>query len=112
MTYRNVEINFIRGRKAIMTILKNGEEVETIELSEYETEEDMHRLFQEKGFEKLSEEEVRKMLAENVSKEQTEGRERRETAREEYRKTRKEHRTENGEGIMEKRAASETRGEF
>ena len=87
-----------------MIILKNGEEVETIELSEYETEEDMHQLFQEKGFEKLSEEEVQKMLAANVSnKEQKEGRERRETAREEHRKTIKEHRTENGEGIKEKR---------
>lgn len=64
-----------------MIISKDGEEVETIELSEYETEEDMHRLFQEKGFEKLSEEEVQKMLADKVAEEEMEDRKRREEAR-------------------------------
>ena len=60
VTYRNVEVEFIHGRKATMTIYNDGMEVEKIVLSEYESEgqEAMHKLFQEKGFEQLAGEEL------------------------------------------------------
>jgi hypothetical protein len=71
ITYRNVEINFVHGRTATMTILKDGNEVERIILSDYENqgEEAMHGLFREKGFEQLSDEELRKKLADRDEKE-------------------------------------------
>ena len=54
-----------------MTILKDGNEVERIILSDYENqgEEAMHGLFREKGFEQLSDEELRKKLADRDEKE-------------------------------------------
>jgi hypothetical protein len=60
VTYRNVEVEFIHGRKATMTIYNDGEEVDKFVLSEYESEgqEAMHKLFQEKGFEQLTGEEL------------------------------------------------------
>lgn len=61
VTYRNVEIEFIRGKQANMSIMQDGQEIENIVLSEYdkEGEEAIHALFQEKGFEQLSEEELK-----------------------------------------------------
>ena len=52
VTYRNVEIEFIRGKQANMSIMQDGQEIENIVLSEYdkEGEEAIHALFQEKGF--------------------------------------------------------------
>mmetsp|Transcript_8948 Transcript_8948/g.13531 ORF Transcript_8948/g.13531 Transcript_8948/m.13531 type:complete len:90 (+) Transcript_8948:173-442(+) len=47
-----------------MSIKQDGQEVEKIVLSEYDSEgeEAMHDLFQEKGFEQLSEEELKAKL--------------------------------------------------
>ena len=44
-----------------MSIMQDGEEIEKIVLSEYDSEgeEAIHALFQEKGFEQLSEEELK-----------------------------------------------------
>jgi len=42
-----------------MSIMENGEEIENIILSDYDTEEEMHALFKEKGFEQLSAEEIK-----------------------------------------------------
>jgi len=48
-----------------MTIMNDGEEIESIELKEYdESEEALHALFKEKGFEQVSGEELREALEE------------------------------------------------
>jgi hypothetical protein len=53
-----VDVTFIPGRKAVMTIYKDGMEKEKITLSDYNDKEKLHALFLEKGFEKYSEEEI------------------------------------------------------
>lgn len=77
VTYRNVEIEFIRGKKATMSIMEDGEEIENIALSDYdeEGEEAMHDLFKQKGFERMSPEEIQPMIeahAEEKRKEEEE----------------------------------------
>lgn len=64
ITYRNVEIEFIRGKKATMSIMDDGVEVENVILSDYEVEgaDAMHSLFKNSGFEQLSEEELQAKL--------------------------------------------------
>lgn len=57
-TYHNVEIKYIPGRKAILTIFHDGEEHEKIELSGLKQREEMHAMFLEKGFVKKSDEEL------------------------------------------------------
>ena len=52
--YHNVEIKFIHGKKATLTIFDDGEETETIMLSDIKTESEMHSMMQEKGFKKMS----------------------------------------------------------
>jgi hypothetical protein len=49
-SYQNIEIKYIHGRKAILTIFHDGEEQEKIELSQLKQREDMHAMFLEKGF--------------------------------------------------------------
>ena len=57
--YKNVEVKFIPGRQAVMTIYnKEGEQLEKITLSDYNDKEKLHELFIEKGFEKYSDEEL------------------------------------------------------
>ena len=56
--YQNVQVEYVHGRKAILYIYQDGEEVEQITLSEYKTKEDMHNLMVEKGFVKKPEEEL------------------------------------------------------
>lgn len=49
-SYQGVSVEYIHGRKAVLTIYnKNDEELEKITLSDYKTKEEMHALFQEKG---------------------------------------------------------------
>ena len=65
-SYKNVDIEFVSGKKAIMTIYKDGISVEEIHLHEYEefenTAEKLHALFAEKGFERLTEEETKQRI--------------------------------------------------
>jgi hypothetical protein len=56
--YQNLEVEYVHGRKAILYIYNEGEEVEQITLSEYKTKEDMHKLMVDKGFLKKPEEEL------------------------------------------------------
>jgi len=49
-TYKNVEVRYIKGRKAILTIFENDEELEKIVLSDYKNREEMHEMMLEKGF--------------------------------------------------------------
>jgi hypothetical protein len=57
-SYQNVEIKYIHGRKAVLTIFHDGEEQEKIELSVLKKREEMHAMFLEKGFVLKSEEEI------------------------------------------------------
>ena len=56
--YKQVEVKFIPGRKAVMTIKVDGVEKEKVTLSDFDDKEKLHDLFKEKGFEKYSEEEI------------------------------------------------------
>lgn len=56
--YKKVDVEFIPGRKAVMTIYQDGAEKEKITLSDYNDKEKLHELFIEKGFEKYDEEEL------------------------------------------------------
>lgn len=51
-------MNFISGRKAVLTIFNDGKELEKITLSDYNDKEKLHQLFAEKGFTKYSGEEL------------------------------------------------------
>eukprot|EP00549_Striatella_unipunctata_P021515 CAMPEP_0118696926 /NCGR_PEP_ID=MMETSP0800-20121206/14165_1 /TAXON_ID=210618 ORGANISM="Striatella unipunctata, Strain CCMP2910" /NCGR_SAMPLE_ID=MMETSP0800 /ASSEMBLY_ACC=CAM_ASM_000638 /LENGTH=152 /DNA_ID=CAMNT_0006596187 /DNA_START=84 /DNA_END=542 /DNA_ORIENTATION=+ len=61
--YEGVEVEFKSGYKAIMTIYKNGLEVENITLSDYSTKEEMHKLMKEKGFKKMRPRQIEDMKA-------------------------------------------------
>lgn len=59
--YQGVEVQYVHGRTAVLTIYRDGEEQEQITLSDYKTKEEMHALMVEKGFVKKSEEEIAEM---------------------------------------------------
>jgi hypothetical protein len=50
--YEGIDIEWIRGKRAIMTIFKDGEREEEVALYELRTREEMHKLMVEKGFQK------------------------------------------------------------
>lgn len=59
--YKNIDIEFIHGQKAVLSVRNgsmDGEIVEEVILSDYRTEEEMHNLFVKFGFEKLSHDEI------------------------------------------------------
>eukprot|EP01082_Thalassiosira_pseudonana_P006967 g14926.t1 g14926 contig21:173539-174825(-) len=94
-SYRNVEVKYVPGKQAVLTIYEGeGEEVEgwvekeKIVLSELETKEEMHALMVDKGFELRSEEEIaeRKAEKEKEEKELAEMRKRRQAASQEARR--------------------------
>ena len=57
-SYKDVEVRFISGKKAVLTIFKDGKEQEKITLSDYNDTDKLHALFAEKGFTKYSEVEL------------------------------------------------------
>jgi hypothetical protein len=59
-SYRNVEVIFVPGRQAKMTIYEDGVAIagEPIDMTLLITKEDMHKLMVDKGFEKLTEGEL------------------------------------------------------
>lgn len=59
--YRGVSVEYVSGRKAVLTIFHDDEFQEEVLLSDYKTKEEMHALMVEKGFEKMSEEEIAAM---------------------------------------------------
>lgn len=50
-------MNFISGKQAVLTIFKDGKEVEKVTLSDYDDKDKLHDLFAEKGFRKFTTEE-------------------------------------------------------
>jgi len=65
-----VEVNFIAGKKAILTIFKDGKEQEKVTLSDYNDKDRLHELFAQKGFQKYTGEE---MVARRKMKETEDG---------------------------------------
>ena len=63
-SYRNVEIEYVKGMEPVMTLYVDGEEKEMIRLREYDSDEVLHALFQEKGLQKKTEEEIAAMKRE------------------------------------------------
>jgi hypothetical protein len=60
-SYRNVEVEFVPGRQAKMTIYEDGVAIAgeaPIDMTLLVTKEDMHKLMVDKGFEKLTEAEL------------------------------------------------------
>jgi len=51
-------VNFIAGRKAILTIFNDGKEVEKVTMSDYNDTAKLHQLFAQKGFSQYSASEV------------------------------------------------------
>lgn len=75
--YKNVEVQFISGRKAVLTIFNDGKEQEKITLSDYNDKDKLHALFAEKGFQQYTKEEMierRKMKAAPLTMKEAEGR--------------------------------------
>ncbi|KAL3763666.1 hypothetical protein ACHAWU_009090 [Discostella pseudostelligera] len=56
--YQNVEVNFISGKKAILTIFRDGNEDEKVTLSDYDDRDKLHELFEQKGFKKYTNDEM------------------------------------------------------
>jgi len=51
-------VNFISGKKAVLTIYRDGKEQEKVTLSDFNDRDKLNTLFAEKGFEKYSIEEI------------------------------------------------------
>jgi len=75
-SYHNVEVTYIPGRKAVLTIFDDGEETEKIVLSDYQTKEEMHSMMLEKGFTLKSEEEIAALKATKEAEKKAEADER------------------------------------
>lgn len=57
MEYGGVIIDWIRGKKAVLTIYDDGKEIKNIPLFELKTRNDMHKLMIDEGFQKKSQQE-------------------------------------------------------
>lgn len=58
MEYANIDIQWIRGKKAILTIMDDdGKKLEEIKLFTMKTREEMHKLMEDKGFAKKTKQE-------------------------------------------------------
>lgn len=55
--YENVEVTYVSGKKAILTIFDDDQEIDRIALSEYKTREELHEMMVKKGFKKKNQEE-------------------------------------------------------
>jgi hypothetical protein len=53
-----VEVQFVAGRDAVLTIFEDGTEREQVTLSDVKTKMEMHELMIQKGFERKSQEEI------------------------------------------------------
>lgn len=104
--YEGVEVQYIHGRKAVMTVFEDGEEKEKITLSDMKTKPEMHTMMIEKGFVKKSEEEIAEMKK-KIEEAKTEEEERRRKMREERQKKAEERRKQKEEDAAKKEAEDE-----
>jgi hypothetical protein len=56
-SYKGVSIQYVSGRTAIMTIYKDGQEIEQVHLHALNKKAEMHAMMAEKGFKKMEESE-------------------------------------------------------
>lgn len=68
--YRGVQVEYIHGRRAVLSIYHDGELQEDVTLSDLKTREEMHQLMVEKGFEKMTPEEIEAMRARREQEDQ------------------------------------------
>ena len=70
MEYAGVTIEWIRGKKAVMTIFdENGQQKEDVQLYELQTREQMHALMKDKGFHrKSSQDKIKEIQVERTEK--------------------------------------------
>lgn len=52
--YAGVEIEWIRGKRAVLTIFEDGVQKEDVKLYDMKTRDEMHKMMQSKGFTKRS----------------------------------------------------------
>jgi hypothetical protein len=64
--FQNVEVEFNRGRKAVLTINHDGDEHEQVDLQSIATQDEMHQMMLDKGFVLKSDEEVEAMMTQGV----------------------------------------------
>jgi hypothetical protein len=62
-SFQNVEVEFVKGKKAVLTIFHDGVEKEEVTLQTMKTEEEMHQLMLDKGFVLKQEEELEELQA-------------------------------------------------
>ena len=62
-SYQNVGVEYIIGRKAVLTIYHYEQVLEEIDLSAYNTQDELHELFRGKGFLRKSQEELALQIA-------------------------------------------------
>lgn len=62
--YHGVEVEYLRGRDAVLTIYQDGMERETVILSDIPTKEELHEVMLEKGFQRKSNDEIMQIKAE------------------------------------------------
>ena len=96
--YQGVTVTFVKGRKAVMKIFQDGQEVEEIDLQNLDDKDKLHETFQAKGF-KLREDLTKSLeelraesdaRAEEEKRQKDEARKRRLAKRAEMRKMREE----------------------
>ena len=56
--YRNVELQFVKGKAAVLSIFSDGELKEEVDMHQYGTKEELHTMMVEKGFVRMPEDEV------------------------------------------------------
>lgn len=59
--YKDVEVEYVKGKKPILAIHIDGIETERILLEQYGSTEELHHLMTKKGFVRLSENEIREI---------------------------------------------------
>jgi hypothetical protein len=64
--FQNVEVEFNRGRKAILTIHHDGDEHEQVDLQSIKTQDEMHQMMLDKGFVLKSDEELEEITTQGV----------------------------------------------
>lgn len=96
--YEGVEVTYIHGKKAVLTISENGEEREKVTLSDLKTKEEMHEMMVEKGFVRKSDEEIEAATARRLEENRVE---------EEARRKRREEAMKRREEQKRKREAEE-----
>lgn len=114
-TYRNVEVNFIRGKEAVLTVYvgesydarDSWEVKEAHTLSDYKTKGEIHALMIERGFTLKSDEELEEMKRQK-QREKEEELERQRLEKEEEERKREERRAKMEKQFAEKKVREET----